>query len=211
MNKKLIHDTVFMLLGGFLYAFATCFFIFPSSIILGGTSGISVMLNFFIPFSAGSIITAINILLMILAFFILGKASASKTFVGSIITTLAIKLFDIFFVFSEPPVSNPYISSIIGASLIAIATAMLLYVDSSSGGTDIIALIINKFSKMNIGTSLLVSDILIVIIGGVLSGLTVAISSIIGLVIKALGANLFLYIAVETKRRRVLKNHEKAK
>ena len=65
--------------------------------------------------------------------------------------------------------------------------------------------------RHGIYTSLLVSDILIVIIGGVISGLTVAISSIIGLVIKALGANLFLYIAVETKRRRVLKNHKRAK
>lgn len=197
MKNNYLKDMIFMLAGGALYAIATCFLIFPQSVILGGTSGISVILEYFIPLSAGSILALINVLLLVVAFLILGKGSAIKTFIGSIITTAAIKLIDMLFTFSEPPITNIYVSSVIGASLIALATALLVYVDSSSGGTDIIALIIKKFSKMNIGTALLVSDVLIVIVGGILSGWQIAIASVIGLFIKTFGVNLCLAIIVK--------------
>ena len=204
--KKLIKDYAFMILGGILYAFATCFFIFPASIILGGTSGISVILEYFIPVSAGSILAIINVLLMVLAFIILGKNSAAKTFIGSIITTAAIKLFDVLFPFSEPLISNIYISAIMGAALIAAATALLVYVDSSSGGTDIIALIIKKFSSMNIGVSLLISDVLIVVLGGIISGRKISVGSVIGLLIKTFGVNVVLSILKMAENKISVKN-----
>ena len=68
--------------------------------------------------------------------------------------------------------------------MIAIASGIMFYVDSSSGGTDIVALIVRKYSKINIGKSLLITDFLIVIIGGILSGYIILLSSFAGLLIK---------------------------
>lgn len=70
----------------------------------------------------------------------------------------------------------------------------MFYVDSSSGGTDIIALIIRKYSAIEIGKVLLITDVLIVVVGGVLSGLTIAIASFIGLLIKTLGIDLVIHL-----------------
>ena len=83
-------------------------------------------------------------------------------------------------------------SAIIGASIIAVASGIMFYIDSSSGGTDIIALIVRKYSKLDIGKALLVTDVLIVIVGGILSGLTIAVCSFIGLLIKTLGIDLII-------------------
>ncbi len=69
----------------------------------------------------------------------------------------------------------------------------MFYVDSSSGGTDIIALIVRKFSRLQIGKALLITDVLIVIIGGVLSSYTILFSSVLGLLIKTLGIDLVIH------------------
>ena len=79
-----------------------------------------------------------------------------------------------------------------GAAIIAVASGVMFYVDSSSGGTDIIALIVRKYSSIDIGKSLLITDFLIVIAGGILSGYIIAISSFIGLLVKTLGIDLVI-------------------
>ena len=68
----------------------------------------------------------------------------------------------------------------------------MFYVDSSSGGTDIIALIIKKYSNIQIGKALLITDVLIMIVGGILSGLSLFLSSFLGLLIKTLGIDLVI-------------------
>ena len=168
------------------------FFIFPLGIFLGGTSGISVILNYFIPFSPGIILMMINITLLILALLLLGKEMAIRIFVGSLVTTVAIGGLEILFPSPDPIIPNIYISCVIGAILICIASATLFYVRSSSGGTDIAAQIINKYTKMNIGKALLCTDILIVIVGGIISGCSVAVASVIGLLIKTFGIDFMI-------------------
>lgn len=192
MQSKMVKEYSAIVLASILYAFSTHFFIFPFGIFLGGTSGISVILNHFIPFSPGIILMMINVLLLVLAFLLLGKDMAIKTFVGSLVTTLAISGLEILFPAPKLMLSNIYLSGIVGASLISVASAWLFYVRSSSGGTDIAALIVNKYTKMNIGRALLCTDILIVVIGGIISGLSIAAASVIGLLIKTFGIDLII-------------------
>ena len=187
LQRKTLKEYTVIVLASTLYAFSTHFFIFPFGIFLGGTSGISVILNHFIPFAPGIILMMINILLLVLAFLLLGKDMAIKTFVGSLVTTVAIGGLEFFFPSPAPIISNIYLSCIVGAVLISMASAALFYVRSSSGGTDIAALIVNKYTKMNIGNALLCTDILIVIVGGIISGLSIAVASLMGLLIKTFG------------------------
>ena len=180
-------DYIFILLGSLLYACSTLLFIFPHSLLLGGTSGISVILESFLHFSPGSILTAINSFLIILAFILLGKEMGIKTLIGSILTTALIGILESVLVFPKPVVSNPYLSATIGSVIIAFASGIMFYVDSSSGGTDVIALIIKKYTSFKIGKALLITDIAIVIVGGILSGRTIFFSSFLGLIIKTFG------------------------
>lgn len=198
MNKKYVKQPItqweFLLIlqGSALYAVSTILFIFPHRVLLGGTSGISVILESFLHRSPGSILMVINTFLVVLAFVLLGKSMGIKTLVGSVLTTALIGILERFLVFDEAVVSNPYVSAAIGAGIIAVASGIMFYVDSSSGGTDVIALIIKKYSDIKIGKALLVSDVLIVIVGGLLSGLTIFLSSFLGLLIKTFGIDFVI-------------------
>ena len=178
-------------LGSILYAVGTVFFIFPHALLLGGTSGISVILNRYVPFSPGVILAAINVLLMILAFVLLGRGVAVATFVGSMLTTFGITLLERLEP-SSPLIPNIYVSAAVGSAIIALASGVMFYVDSSSGGTDIVALIVRKYSRMNIGRALFVSDVLIVLAGGLILGPALLFPSFLGFLIKVLGIDLVI-------------------
>lgn len=192
--KREIFNYLFIVLGSIIYAVATVVFIFPHSLLLGGTSGISVILNEYIPFSPGTILVIINFSLLIAAFVVLGRDMAIKTLVGSTLTTAFVGVFEKVFDNGTILVSNIYISALIGAAIIALASGIMFYVDSSSGGTDIIALIVRKFSKIQIGKALLITDFLIVIVGGLLSGYTLLFSSFLGLLVKTFGIDFVIGI-----------------
>ena len=186
--KELLLITV----GSVLYAASTVLFIFPHSLLLGGTSGISVILEAFLPFSPGTILMVINFSLILLAFLILGKGMAFKTLIGSTFTTLSIGILEKVLVFENLLIASPVLSSLTGAAIIAVASGIMFYIDSSSGGTDIIALIVQKFSSIRIGRALLVTDILIVLIGGLLSGFPILCASFLGLLVKTFGIDFVI-------------------
>ncbi|MBQ8525377.1 MAG: YitT family protein [Clostridia bacterium] len=193
MKKEFI-NYLFIVLGSVLYAMATVVFIFPHELLLGGTSGISVILNEYLSFSPGTILVIINFSLLIAAFAVLGKNMAIKTFVGSALTTVFIGVFEKILANGTMLVSDIFLSSVAGAALIALASGIMFYVESSSGGRDIIALIVRKYSKINIGKALLITDFLIVIIGGLLSGYIILLSSFAGLLIKTFGIDFVIGI-----------------
>lgn len=184
--KRQIAEYGLIVLGSVLYAVSTVLFIFPNGLLLGGTSGISVILEAVLPFSPGTILMIINFSLIVLAFFVLGRDMAVKTLVGSMLTTVFVGVFERMLVGTKLS-SNVYVSAVMGAALIAVASGMLFFVDSSSGGTDVIALIVKKFSGIHIGRALLLTDVVIVIVGGVLAGVPILIASFAGLLIKTLG------------------------
>ena len=194
MNKKAVKEYALILLGSVLYAISTLLFIFPRGLLLGGTSGISVILTAFLEFSPATILTAINFGLIVLAFFVLGKDRAIKTLVGSVLTTLAISVLEKPLTAQAPLIESPFISALVGAAIIAVASGIMFYVDSSSGGTDIIALIVKKFSGLKIGKALLVTDVLIVLVDGFLSGYTILFASAVGLLVKTRGIDLVIGI-----------------
>ena len=195
--KKEVFNYMLIVLGSVFYAIGTVCFIFPNGLLLGGTSGVSVILNSFLPFSPGMILVIINVVLIVLAFFVLGKDMAIKTFVGSTLTTAFVGIIEKIVVLQKPLIANNFLSATLGASIIAVASGIMFYVDSSSGGTDIIALIVKKYTKLEIGKALLVTDVLIVVVGGILSGWNIALSSFLGLLIKTLGIDFVIFLIVK--------------
>ena len=192
MNRSNTLTYSFIILGSIIYGVATVFFVFPSGLFLGGTSGIAVIASSYLPLTAGNVSVVLNVTLLVAAFIVLGRGMAWRTFIGSACTTLSIGAFDLLYPSGEALISNVYISGAVGAALIALASALLFYVDSSSGGTDILALIVRKFSEIKIGKALLITDVLIVVVGGILEGWFIAVASFVCLLIKTLGIDILI-------------------
>lgn len=197
--KKYILDYSFIVIGSILYMVGTVFFIFPSKILLGGTTGISVMLERWLPFSPGMILMTIEIFLLVIAFIFLGRELGIKTTVGSILSAVTISGGEWLFPLSSPPIENPYLSAAVGSAVIAVASGFMFFVDSNSGGTDIIAMIVKKYAKINIGIALLITDVLIVIVGAILSGREIGIASATGFLIKVFGIDGVIYLIRKIK------------
>ena len=197
-----VWEYALILLGSVLYAVSTVVFVFPTAVLLGGTSGISVILTAFLPTTPGTIAVIINSALIVLALAVLGKGMAIKTLVGSILTTFFIGAFEKLLATEEALLENPYISALVGAAIIAVASGIMFFVDSSSGGTDVIALIVKKFSGIKIGMALLITDVLIVLVGGLLSGITILISSFLGLLVKTFGIDFVIRIIKKVKAKK---------
>lgn len=206
-NQAITKEYFLIILGSIFYAISTVLFIFPHSLLLGGTSGISVILNFFLSFSPSNILMVINFSLIIIAFWVLGKGMGLKTLIGSSLTTVFVGFFEKVLGLNEPIIQNPYVSAVIGSVIIAISSGIMFFVRSSSGGTDVIALIIQKFSNIKIGKALLITDVLIVIVGGLLSNWVILISSFLGLLVKTLGIDFVVSQIVKLKNRNEGKNN----
>lgn len=210
MKKHLVTYSL-IALGSFLYAVGTVLFIFPGGLLLGGTSGISVILERYIPYQPGAIMAIINVVLVAVAYIFLGRDMAIKTVVGSLLTALFISGGEYVLALDSPIVSIPYLAAPIGAAIIAVASGILFYVDSNSGGTDIIALIVKKYVTVNIGTALLITDLLIVVAGAILCGWEIGIASTIGFLVKVFGINLVISLIRKYMLKKALNQKETAK
>lgn len=105
-------------------------------------------------------------------------------FWGSIFTTGFVYVFDLIFKKFDGINIGIIYNAVFGALLIGFASAVLFLVDASSGGTDILALIVRKFSDINIGKALFITDIIIVILSILVYGLYLGLISIIAFIVK---------------------------
>lgn len=137
-------------------------FKFPNNFSFGGVTGIAVVLSALLRFSASTWTFMINMALMVLGFLFLGKGFGVKTAYVSILSSVGLSLMERFFPMSGPITSQPVLELIYAIVLPAFSSAILFNVEASSGGTDIVAMILKKYTSFNIGTALLLVDVFIV-------------------------------------------------
>jgi len=187
--KKMINLKDFLLInfGVLLMAGGIYFFKFPNHFSTGGVSGASIVLGGIFPqFKPGILVFVINMALLAIGFMFFGKGFGLKTAYASTLFSALIWLFEILFPMEEPFTDQPLLELIYAVMLPAIGSAILFNVDSSSGGTDIIAMILRKYTNLDIGKALLLSDLIITLSAGFVFGIRIGLFSVLGLTAKAL-------------------------
>lgn len=180
-------------LGTFLTAIGSYFFKFPNNFSTGGVTGLSVVLTHYFPgLSNGTIVSVINIALMVVGLVLLGKEFGFKTFYVTIAFSAMLKLFETVTPLTQPLTDQPFMELLFGVFLPAWGSAMLFNIGSSTGGTDIIAMVVKKYFKCHIGKALLVVDFFITVMTFVAFGPTTGLFSILGLVMRSFAVDFFL-------------------
>ena len=186
ITKRLVKEYALCLVGAVAVAIGVYFFKFPNSFSTGGVSGISVVLgNYFKLSSASMAATVINVAMLIVGFAFLGRGCGMKTVVGSLTLSGMLMLFERIVPLGEPLTDQPLLELIFAIGLPAVGSAILFNCDGSTGGTDIIAMILKKYTRMNIGTALLISDAGITALA-FLFGPETGLFSVLGLLMKTL-------------------------
>ena len=161
-------------------------FKFPNNFSFGGVSGMAVVICRFLPFTAAQINLFINLLLRLIGFAVLGRNFGIKTAYVTVLSSILLNIFEKAFPMSHPLTDEIMLELCFAIILPAIAAALLFFENASGGGTDIIAMIIKKYSTLNISTALLFTDLIVVIISFLIFDTLTGMCSILGLMAKTL-------------------------
>ena len=161
-TKKLIKEIIIMTFGMMVGTAAVHFFLIPSNLVIGSISGLSIVIHTLIPALPISIITFIvNAILLVLANFLIGKEFGFKTIYTSLIMSPMLAFCEKFFPVKESIMQDPWFDLLCFVLLLGFTQTILFSVNASSGGLDIIAKIINKYTHANIGVCVTISGALI--------------------------------------------------
>lgn len=157
---KILRSYLIMAFGLFINALGWTAFLIPTEVTGGGVTGASTILFFATGFPVGITFLLINVFLIAIAIRILGASFGLKTILGVVL--LSIFLSGLQQVITEPLVSDAFMSTVIGAILAGAGVGIVFTQGGSTGGTDIIAMIINKYRNISPGRVILYFDVLII-------------------------------------------------
>lgn len=161
-------------------------FKFPNNFSFGGVSGMAVVICRFLPFTASQINLFINLLLLLVGFAVLGRNFGVKTAYVTVLSSVLLNIFEKLFPMAHPLTNEIMLELCFAIILPALAAALLFFENASGSGTDIIAMIIKKYSTMNISTALLVTDLIVVILAFLIFDTLTGLCSVLGLMAKTL-------------------------
>lgn len=173
-------------LGLFLTALGTALFKAPNHFAFGGTTGLSVILATLWPqWNVGGFMWIVNAALVMLGFLFLGVRSMGWTIFSSFALSFYVSLCEKLWPLEQPMTNDVFLELCFAVILPALGAAIVFNIGASTGGTDIIAMILHKYTSLEIGRALLVSDIGIVLWAAYLYGPATGLYCILGMILKS--------------------------
>ena len=188
-KEKLIANLRFFALlnaGLILTALGIVWFKTPNHFAFGGTSGLSVLLAAMFPqFNVGFFMWVLNLVLVALGFLFLGISCMGWTVFSSIALSFYVSVCEAIWPMPAPFTDDTLLELIFAVLLPAVGAAIVFNIGASTGGTDIVAMILTRHSSLNIGSALMASDILIVCGAAAIFGVSSGLYSFLGLIGKS--------------------------
>ena len=185
-------EYILLTVGVILVAFGIQYFYAPNEIAGGGLSGMALVISHYIPkLSVGTIILIGNLILFAISFILVGGDFGFKTIYASFMLSFVMDFMEKI-LHSYALTTNMFLVIILGTIIIATGLGIAFAINASTGGTDILAKILNKYSTFNIGISLLLVDLFVVVCGGVTFGLDKGIYSLIAVIVNGLLVDLVI-------------------
>ncbi|MCJ7966926.1 YitT family protein [Lachnospiraceae bacterium NSJ-171] len=161
------------------------FFKFANNFTFGGITGLAVTIAKFTPLSASDFSFIANILLLIIGWIILGKTFAVKTAYSTILLSVTLSVLERVYPMSHPLTNEPLLELVFAILLPALGSAVLFNIGASSGGTDVIAMILKKYTSVDIGRGLMISDILCTLSAFFVFDVKTGLYSLLGLIMRS--------------------------
>ena len=170
MSKGNFKDFVLITIGILLVAISVVYFFDPNNIAAGGITGLAIVINHYIPFiSIGPLVLMMDGVLFIIALILIGPKFGAKSIYCSLLLSTSMWVMQKFLPFNVT--DDLMLATIFGTLIAAGGMAIVFNANASSGGTDIIAKILNKFFHFDIGKSLLMVDFLVTLLGAITFGI----------------------------------------
>jgi len=208
--KQKITQYIFIVVGVVMIAVGIHFFLLPSKLALGGATGMALILSrlveSLISLPVSYLVVIVNVFLFALGFLIIGNSFGIKTLIATLSLSLLLAIFGLFIPIEIPLIKDTFLSLIIAVMFYAIGVGLVLNNYASTGGSDIIALILQKYLGLDLGVGCLITDFIITFTMGLLYGADTALYSLVGVIMNGLiidktinGLNSSRYCIINTK------------
>lgn len=192
MNKK-VREYILITIGMTMVAAGIYYFLVPNNLAVGGVSGLAIIIGNFIPaLPVGLVMLILNVILFIVGFLIIGPSFGFKTIYASLGLSGMIWFFQRFLPISKPITEDLLLVLLFGIGISGIGMAIVFNQNASTGGTDIIAKIINKFFHIDMGKALLMADFLITLLAGLTFGAQAGMYALLGVIINGFVIDSFI-------------------
>ena len=187
-----VKDFVVMTAATAVMACGISFFKFENTFAFGGITGIAVLVAKTGVISSGDFNFVCNIVLLVLGFLVLGKGFGAKTFYCSMLLSFLLSILERVYPMDGPLTNQPVLELMFAIAVPAFGSAILFNMGASSGGTDIVAMILKKYTGYDIGRVLMLSDVAIAVAGVFVFGMETGLFSILGLVLRSVITDNFI-------------------
>lgn len=185
-NVKRFKSYLLIAIGILLVGVGVYFFLMPNDIAAGGAYGLAVVLSSFINLEVGTIMLIVNIFLFAIAFLLIGPAFGAKTIVASLGTSGIVKVLEWIYPNQASLSGDIMLDLFCGIIISAVGIGIVFNQGASTGGTDILGKIINKFTGIDLGRAVLYADLAITLVAGIAYGSKIGLYSLFAVIINGI-------------------------
>ncbi|HTW91230.1 MAG TPA: YitT family protein [bacterium] len=168
MNRRLLREvgqSAYIVIGSAVVALSYNLFLIPHHIVPGGAGGIAMILNYFFAVPVGLTILVLNIPLFVLGMKTLGRAYAVKSILGIAFSSLLIDGFT-YILHLGPATDNKILACIFGGITLGAGLGLVFRGGGSTGGSDIVGMVLNRYTNLSTGTAILAVDFVVITAAG---------------------------------------------
>ncbi len=199
-HVEAIREFIMITIGTAIIAAAVFFFLIPSHISVGSISGLAIVLGNFIPLPISAITMALNVILLIFGFLFIGREFGVKTVYTSILLPALIGLLERLFPDNASIMGDPFLDMICYIFLVSIGLAILFNRNACSGGLDIVAKFLNKFFRVELGTAMSLSGIVVALSSALVYDSKIVVLSVLGTYLNGIILDKFIFGFTVKKR-----------
>ncbi len=200
MFKRILKEYIVITFGASLAAAAIFFFMLPSHVAVGSGSALAMVLSNFIPLPVSVITLLINVFLLILGFILIGPEFGAKTIYAAIMVPVVMGVLEIIFPNFQSLTGDALLDVICYILVVGIAMAILFSHNASSGGLDIVAKIMNKYLKLELGKASAIAGIAVALSSAIVYDTKTVVISVLGTYFGGILVDYFIF-GLNIKRR----------
>lgn len=183
-----------------IVACAVFFFLVPSHISVGSISGLAIVVSNFVPLPVSAITMIFNVGLLLVGFLLVGREFGGKTVYTSVLLPVFIGVLERIFPNFESIMGDAFLDMICYVFTVSIGLAMLFTRNASSGGLDIVAKLMNKFLRMELGKAMIVSGMAVALSAALIYDAKTVVLSVLGTYLNGIVLDNFIF-GIDRKRR----------
>ena len=200
INKRNIKEFLIITVGTLIVSTAVFFFMLPSHVSVGSGTALAMVLSNFIPLPVSVITLILNIVLLLLGFLLIGPEFGAKTVYCAILMPVFLGVYEQIFPNQQSITEDPFLDVLCYIFVVGIGLAILFRRNASSGGLDIVAKLMNKFLRMELGKAMSLSGMLVALSSALVYDKKTVVISVLGTYLGGLVVDHFIF-GMDLKRR----------